>query len=69
MEKGWLKIFATADEYLATIAKELLLENEIESVLINHKDSAYAFMGEVEIYVRDEEEQQAAKILEQLNKG
>jgi len=44
MEIGWKIVYSTADEYLATIAKELLQENEIESVVMNHKDSAYAFM-------------------------
>ncbi|HEY3389924.1 MAG TPA: DUF2007 domain-containing protein [Prolixibacteraceae bacterium] len=66
MEKGWIIVYSTADEYLCTIAKELLQENEIESVLMNHKDSAYAFMGEIELYVREEDEKKAARILEQL---
>lgn len=69
MELGWKIVYSTADEYLATIAKESLQENEIESVMINHKDSAYSFMGEVELYVREEDEKQAALILEQIKKG
>jgi hypothetical protein len=69
MEKGWMTVYSTADEYLGTIAKELLQENEIETVMINHKDSAYSFMGEIELYVREEEEKQAVEILEQLKIG
>jgi len=69
MEKGWIIVYSTADEYLGTIAKELLQENDIESVMMNHKDSAYAFMGEIEIYVSEENEKQAVEILEQLKIG
>ena len=69
MEKGWLKIFNTSDEYLGSIAKDLLQENGIKSVVMNHKDSSYAFMGDLELYVREEDEIQATKILEQLKTG
>jgi len=69
MEIGWKIVYSTSDEYLGTIAKELLQENEIESVVMNHKDSSYSFMGEVELYVREEDEKQAVKILEQLKIG
>ena len=68
MEKGWTNIYSTSDEYLSTIAQELLKENEIESVVINHKDSAYVCLGELDVYVREEDEKQAVEILEQLNK-
>jgi hypothetical protein len=69
MEKGWKNIFATGDEYLVSIAKELLEENGIDSVVINHKDSSYVWLGEVELYVRDENETKALEVLKQLNKG
>jgi len=69
MEKGWIKIYNAGDYYLGSIAKDLLQEKGIESVVFNHKDSAYAFMGDVELYVREENEKQAIEILEQLKKG
>ena len=69
MEKGWINIFATGDEYLVSIAKELLEENRIDSVVINHKDSSYVWLGEVELYVRAENENKALEVLKQLNKG
>jgi len=68
MEKGWTNIYSTSDEYLSTIAQELLKENEIESVVINHKDSAYVCWGELDVYVREEDEKLAVEILEQLKK-
>jgi hypothetical protein len=69
MEKGWSNIFNSADEYLISIAKDLLQDNGIESVVINHKDSAYVMWGELELYVREENERQSMEILKQLKKG
>ena len=69
MEKGWTKVFVTTEDYLASMARDILQDNGIESVVINHKDSSYIMWGEAEIYVRDDNEVQANEILEQLNKG
>ena len=69
MEKGWENIYNTSDEYLSSMAKDILLESGIESVVINHKDSAYVFWGEYEIFVRDEVKEEATKIIEQIKKG
>ena len=69
MEKGWTIVYVTADEYLMSIAKDLLQNDEIDSVVINHKDSSYVCWGEAELYVRDEDEQKSIKILEHLIKG
>ena len=69
MEKGWISVFSSNDEYLISIAQDLLHNDDIESVVINHKDSAYVIWGEAEIFVRDENKHQAEEILKQLNKG
>jgi hypothetical protein len=69
MEKGWTNVFNTADEYLISIAKDLLQNNGIENVVINHKDSAYVIWGEFELFVREEDEKQATEVLENLKKG
>ena len=64
MEKGWVNVFTTDQRHLAEIAKELLLENQIESVLVDKRDSTYITLGEVEIYVRDLDVMKAKFILE-----
>jgi len=69
MEKGWTAVFNTQDEYLVSIAQELLQENGIESVVVSNKDSSYVFLGEIELYVSDEDKEQAIKIIEHLKKG
>jgi len=69
MEKGWTKVFVTTEDYLASMARDILHDNGIESVVINHKDSSYIMWGDAEVFVRDENEGQANKILEPLTKG
>jgi hypothetical protein len=64
MEKGWVNVFTTDQRHLAEIAKELLSENQIESVLVDKKDSVYITIGEIELYVRDTNVMRAKFILE-----
>ncbi len=53
MEQNWTLVYSTTDFYEAEILKTLLIDNEIEAVSINKKDSAYLF-GEIELYVYSE---------------
>jgi len=69
MEKGWTSVFCSSDEYLVSIAKDLIENDGMECVVLNHKDSAYVIWGEAELYVRNDNELQAREILKQLNKG
>ncbi|MCD4790305.1 MAG: DUF2007 domain-containing protein [Bacteroidales bacterium] len=62
MDKNWVKIFSTSENYKAEILKGLLLENNIEAVIINKKDSAYLF-GELELYVRMDNVLKAKRII------
>lgn len=54
MEEKWTIIFSSADAFQVEMLKGLLADNNIESVVINKKDSAYLF-GEVELHVRVED--------------
>ena len=47
MEKDWKLVYFTGEEYQALIAKEVLADNGIESVIINHRDSSYTTFGDV----------------------
>ncbi len=51
------------------MAKDLLEDGGIEAVVINHKDSAYVCWGEYELFVREENEEDAAAILKQIKIG
>ena len=61
---GWIKVYTTNQSYQAEIAKALLLDNEIESYVVNKKDSMYSF-GELELYVKPENEILSKLILTQ----
>jgi hypothetical protein len=50
MEENWACIYSTDTLYQAHIARDLLLENDINAVIVNKKDSIY-LVGSAEVYV------------------
>lgn len=64
MENGWINIYSSSLPHLVEMAKEHLRENEIESVVVDKRDSAYITIGELELYVRDRDVMKAKFILE-----
>jgi hypothetical protein len=63
MEAGWTKIYTTDKPYQADILVELLDENNITGVSVNKKDSSYLAFGEDEVYVKDEDAENAKTII------
>jgi hypothetical protein len=66
MEKGWVKVYMTGEAYKAEIARELLENNAIQSVVLNQKDSSYISFGDIEVYVNETDESLALQILKDL---
>ena len=66
MEKGWEKIFSSAQPYQAEVAKQILEENGIQAVVINKKDSSYLAFGEAEVYVKQEDVIRAKQYIKNL---
>ena len=66
MEKGWEQVFLSGQLYKAEIAKSLLENNGINSVILNQVDSVYKIFGNIELYVLEEDEQKALEILKEL---
>ena len=69
MEKNWKKVYFSDDQFKVLIAHDILEENGINSVIMNQKDSSYTTFGEVELYIEEQDEQEAMRILDQLKKG
>lgn len=69
MEKGWKKIYFSSDEFRVLLARDLLAENGINAVIMNHKDSSYLAFGDVELYTEEHDEREALRILDQLISG
>lgn len=66
MEKGWIEVYTTAAEYKAEIAKDLLENAGIKTVIINQHDSAYQNFGEYHIYVAEQDSDQTVELLKKL---
>jgi len=63
MEKNWVKIFKSTDFYKSEIVKQVLLQHNIEAVLLNKQDSSYRSFGNIEVYIHQEDFDQAIEIL------
>ncbi len=64
--ENWVNIYSINKAYLAEMAKEVLEENSIESVIINKQDSVYLF-GEIELYVHPDNVIKAKHILKDFD--
>ena len=62
MDAKWTKIYSSALLYKVEILKGLLAENNIQSVIVNKKDSVY-LIGEIELFVNVEDAFRAKQIL------
>lgn len=63
MEKNWIRIFTSADFYRSEIVKQVLTEHQIETVLINKKDSSHRSFGDIEVYIHQENFSNAIEIM------
>ena len=66
MEKGWEKIFTTAQPYRAEVARQVLEEAGIQAVVINKKDSSYLVFGEAEVYVKQDDVIRAKQLIKTM---
>lgn len=66
MEKDWKQVFLSGQLYRAEIARELLENNGINSVILNQKDSSYTSFGNIELYVNKNDEEKALELLKEL---
>ena len=66
MEKDYAMVFATTDQFQAEIAKDILEENEIKCVVLNQHDSMIPTIGQIEVYVQENDKEIALEILKKL---
>ncbi|MGI8892753.1 MAG: putative signal transducing protein [Bacteroidia bacterium] len=64
MEQDWVKVYSSAKFHQVHIIKAILEENNIASVDMNKRDSSYNF-GEIELYVKKEDEIKAHYLIRQ----
>ena len=63
----WQRVYSATEPYKIEIIKALLEEQDIPSFEVNKKDSAYIAIGEIELYVRKEDQTMAELIINHQN--
>lgn len=66
MEKDFIKVYTSADPYQADLAHDILDENNIQCVVLDQHDSMIPSIGEIEIYVHENDEAVALEILKHM---
>ena len=66
MEKGWKEVYITAHDYKAEMAREILENEGIKSVIMNQHDSAIQSIGNFYVYVATEDVSKAVELLKNL---
>lgn len=66
METNFVLVFTTTEAFKAEIAKEILDDNDINCVVLNQQDSVIPSIGEIEIYVHENDLELALDILKKL---
>lgn len=64
MEQGWKKIKVYTNAIEAEIVKQMLEESGIPAIVLNKQDSSYLVFGKIELYVNQQDEQQALVLIE-----
>jgi hypothetical protein len=66
MENGWKEVFLTPHEYQAFMARDILGNAGVKTVVLNRRDSAYMNFGEFTVIVPEEDEGIALDLLKEL---
>jgi len=62
LEKEWVNIFTCSQQYKAELIKAMLENHNINSIIVNKKDSLY-LIGDIEIYVNVEDAFDAKQLI------
>ncbi|MDP3913152.1 MAG: DUF2007 domain-containing protein [Bacteroidota bacterium] len=66
MEKDWVCVFQTGQNFQAEIAKEILENEEIQCVILNEHDSIFPSIADIEVMVHREFAEKATELLKDL---
>jgi len=66
MEKDWVCVYHTEQNFQAEIAREILENEEIDCVVLNEHDSVIPSIGELEVWVHQDFEEKATELLKDL---
>ncbi len=63
MKDNWVQVYSSTYEHKVEIVKAVLQNVDIDSIILNKKDSFY-LMGEIELYVNNDDVIRAITIIE-----
>jgi len=63
MKNNWKCIYTNTVPYQVEIAKAVLKDHGIDSVIMNKQDSAYISIGQVELYVSEVDAEKAHYVI------
>lgn len=55
INQDWIRVYVSELEHKINIVKAVLEDNQIDAFEVNKKDSAYTFIGEIELYVHEKD--------------
>lgn len=64
MEQDWKKIKVYTNAIEAEIVKQMLEESGIPAIILNKQDSSYLVFGKIELYVNQQDEEQALILID-----
>lgn len=67
MDNGWQSIYVSNKMHLVEIIKAVLADNDIPAVVVDKRDSSYITIGDIELYVSEENAILARVLIEQNN--
>jgi hypothetical protein len=65
MKKGWTCVYISDKVHQVEMIRAILRENEIDSVILDKRDSVYITVGDIELFVPEENAILARVIIEQ----
>ena len=66
MVEGWVSVYKTAQEYQASLVKDILEKHGLHPVVLDRKDDEF-MIGEVDVFVAPEEASEARAILDEIS--
>lgn len=66
MEDNWTTVYTTAEKYLAEMARQMLRDNGIDTVIMDKQDTAYPSIGYIELMVKKEDLAAAEKLIKEF---
>lgn len=62
--ENWIKVFEDGMQVRAEIVKGILLENKIQAVVLNKKETVYQIFGTYEVLVKRDDAMNATKLIQ-----